>query len=709
VGATIFVFAPNLVAVGTHGHGSRLVDSAYAPLLLLLASRWMRRGGLADVSGLALAGGFQILRGHVQICFYTWLAVGLYALIETAAALARAPEPGEPRQVPQVLARAAGIGVAAALAFGIAGFYSLPLHDYARYSIRGGGEGGGVGIDYASQWSLAPYELPEIAIPGWVGFGSSTYWGGMPFTDYPNAYVGMIAVLLLLPAGFVRPAGSGAWPVPRVWAAGIALFSLMVAFGSYFPLYRFLYDHLPLFNKFRIPVMIVLLFQVAVALGAAWGWSAVLSGRSAAPEAQQRADRVLLAAAIVIGGTLLVGIVARDAWHDDYVRWALEHRGRSLRFGSENFGVEQAAAAWRECFGSFVRAGLLGLLALGVAWLARRGGGRNAATAALLALVLIELWPVSGRVMSPVIGEPTPRGVDVGRDDTIDFLEHAGPPGSFRILPIDEFQSNRFATFGIASLGGYHAAKPRRFQDFVERHLSDNSWWMRLLNVRYIVSRTPYETVPPALRVVHQGAAQILEFPAALPRVTVVGAYQVVSPGAAILDSVSSGRRDSGTLTYLERDLGLRLGPVEGARAVIESYRLNDVAIAVDTPGPGLVRLADLWYPDWVATVDGRPAEILRADYLLRAVPVPAGRHRVEFHYRSRVVRLGLQLSVASLIVVLAGFAAAAAAGGLPTRGVPAPGAPARGAPARGAPARRAGPGPGPAPSVQRRASDAGH
>jgi len=226
-------------------------------------------------------------------------------------------------------------------------------------------------------------------------------------------------------------------------------------------------------------------------------------------------------------------------------------------------------------------------------------------------------------------------------------------------LPLDEFQSNRFATFGIASLGGYHAAKPRRFQDFVERRLSDNWLWMRLLNVRYIVSQSPYETVPPALRVVHQGAAQILEFPAALPRVTVVGAYQVVSPAAAILDSVKSGGHDSGALTYLERDPGLRLGPVEGARAAIESYRLNDVAIAVDTPGPGLVRLADLWYPDWIATVDGRPAEILRADYLLRAVPVPAGRHRVEFHYRSRAVRLGLQLSVASLIVVLAGFAAA--------------------------------------------------
>ena len=73
---------------------------------------------------------------------------------------------------------------------------------------------------------------------------------------------------------------------PRVFAALLACFALLVAFGSHFPLYRFLYEHLPLFNKFRIPVMIVLLLQVAVALGAAWGWTAAASGwrpRSASP------------------------------------------------------------------------------------------------------------------------------------------------------------------------------------------------------------------------------------------------------------------------------------------------------------------------------------------------------------------------------------------------------------------------------------------
>jgi hypothetical protein len=81
------------------------------------------------------------------------------------------------------------------------------------------------------------------------------------------------------------------------------------------------------------------------------------------------------------------------------------------------------------------------------------------------------------------------------------------------------------------------------------------------------------------------------------------------------------------------------------------------VTIDVDTPGPALLRLADLWYPDWNAYVDGRRTPVLRADYLLRAVAVPAGRHRVEFRFESAAVRNGLLLSLASLLVVLAGFA----------------------------------------------------
>ena len=631
LGAVAFVFAPNLVAVGSHGHGSQLVDSAYLPLMLWLAARAMRRGGLTDLGWLALAGGFQMLRGHAQIAFYTWLAVGLLLAVELVAAALR------PARLPVTIARAAGVGAAMAMAFGIAGFYNLPLRDYARWSIRGGSEGGGVGMAYATQWAMGPWELPTVVVPWAVGFGDQTYWGAMPFTNYPNAFMGVVAALLALVAVLERG-------TVRVYAAVIALVSLAISFGSHTPLYGFLYRHLPLFNKFRVPVMIILLFQLALALGAAWGWSRLLGERGSSGR-NALTGRVLLGAAVLLGLVLVVGVAGQEAWREGYVRSAMAHR--------EGFPREAGLFAYERYVADLGRACLLGLAAVGLAWLVRAGRAPvSLASSGMLALMLIELWPVSGQVMKPVIGMKQVTSAETGRDDVVEFLEKAGPVGSFRIRPVDEFMSNRYAGFAIASIGGAHAAKTRLIQDYLESAFADHPNWLALLNVRFFVTRQPIDSVPGLTRV-HQGSGGVFELPRWLPRATVLGEYRVVSPARAILDSVASAAHDPSRVTLLEQDPGLALGPVTGATASITRYRLNDVTVEVETPGPALLRLADLWYPDWVATVDGRPAEILKADHLLRAVAVPAGRHRVEFRFASPAMRQGLMLSGASLLVTL--------------------------------------------------------
>ena len=634
--AAVFVFAPNLVAVGSHGHGSQLVDSAYLPLMLWLAARWMRRGGLADLGWLALAGGFQMLRGHAQIAFYTWLAIGLYLVVDVVASLVRPASSDAP--LPAKFGRALGVGAAMALAFGIAGLYNLPLRDYARWSIRGGGEGGGVGMTYASAWSMGPWELPTVVVPWAVGFGSQTYWGAMPFTDYPNAYVGMIAVVLAVVAALDRGA-------VRAYAAVLAAVSIVISFGSHTPIYGLLYRHLPLFNKFRVPVMIIVLFQLAVALSAAWGWSRVLAERGSAAR-NALTGRLLIALAALLGLVLLAGVAGQEAWREGYVRSAMAHR--------EGFPREAALFAYQRYVSDLGRACLLGLAAVGLAWLVRAGRAPvSAASVGLLALVLIELWPVSGEVMKPVIGERQAASMETGRDDVVQFLEQAGPVGSVRILPgREEFASNRYAGIAIASVGCAPAAKPRLVQDWLESPVAMHPNWLALLNVRFDVTRENVDSIP-GLKAVHRGSGTVFEAPRWLPRATVVGAYRVVSPGKAILDSVASPTHDPARLTFLEQDPGLTLGPVDGATAAITRYRLNDVTVEVETPGPALLRLADLWYPDWTATVDGRGAEILKADYLLRAVAVPAGRHRVEFRFESPAMKRGLMLSGASLLVTL--------------------------------------------------------
>jgi hypothetical protein len=640
--AVAFVFAPNLVAVGSHGHGSQLVNSAYLPLLLWLATRWMRNGRLSDLALLGIAGGFQLLRGHVQICFYSWMAVGLYALVETLAA-AR-----DPKRIGATLARAVAVGGAAAIAFGIAAFYNLPLRDYAQWSIRGSGAGGGVAVDYATAWSLGPWELPSIVVPGWAGFGGATYWGGMPFTDYPNAFVGMVTVALALLA-FAAPAAA---PRLKAFALALAAFSLLVAFGKYTPFYGFLYEHLPLFNKFRVPVMIVILFQLAACLGLAWGWTTALDAARLPAERRKLVERVLLGGGIALAVLFVAGVMGQGMWREGYIARALSIRG------AEGYSAEAASLAYRGYVSDLARACLYGLAAIGLAFLAMRGTvAATLTTAGVLALIGIELFPMSHRLMEPVIGDPLQRNLDIGRDDIVDFLEKAGPPGTFRILPVEQsdFQNNRYSGFAIASLGGYHAAKPQLIQDFLDAQLAFNYGWMRLLNIRYLVTRQPLEGLPPFLKEVHRGTGVVYENLLALPRATVVDRYRVVTPAKAILDSVKNAE-DSAPLTYLEKEPGTAIGPAPDATARITSYRLNDVTIDVDNPGPGagLLRLADAWYPDWKATVNGRPAEVLKADYLLRAVVVPPGKHTVVFRFDSSPMRTGLAISLASLGAALA-------------------------------------------------------
>ncbi|MBK7368502.1 MAG: hypothetical protein IPJ04_11485 [Candidatus Eisenbacteria bacterium] len=645
LGAVAFVFAPNLVAVGAHGHGSQLVNSAYLPLMVWLGARWMRRGSLADLGALALAGGFQFLRGHVQICFYSWIAVTMWAGVSLASAIRT---PGE---LPARALRAVGILAAAALAFGVAGVYNLPLKDYAQYSIRGGDTAGGAGFAYATGWSLAPYEMLAAVIPNWVGFGGQTYWGGMPFTDYPNVYLGVVAVLLAIPALL----GGGA---PRAFAFLLGVFALLVSFGSHSALYAWMYAHVPMFNKFRIPVMIVILLQLSMALALAWGWTEVI-----APDAKRKALHeklwwVVGAVVLACGLAVLGGGEGLRTW---YVTMAT-----TLKQG---FPAEAAQYAFAAFTADTQKALIAALVVIAVAMLTVRGK-LNAGLASVVALVLLlgSLWPISNQVMAPVIGDPIARDNEAGRDEIVDFLEKQGPWGSFRVV-YPELRDNRLAGFGVAVLGGYHAAKPQLYQDLVTPGsgviLSARLW--TLCNVRYLAlnQNVPAEALTQVLgplgaffRPVYSGAAGgVYEYARWLPRATVVDAWAVIpDTGAAAVDSVSSSMRDPATFAFLSKDPGFPSSDAAAPAGVanITKYGLHEVEIEAEASGAALVRLSDLWYPDWKATVDGKSAEILRADHALRAVVIPAGKHTVRFTFESASFRNGLTLSVICALVALA-------------------------------------------------------
>jgi hypothetical protein len=298
--------------------------------------------------------------------------------------------------------------------------------------------------------------------------------------------------------------------------------------------------------------------------------------------------------------------------------------------------------------------GLFALAILAAVLGALRGLWRPEVAAAVAGLVtLIDLTVVDRRLMAPVLGEPRFATAASERDDVIDYLLEQKGQGEFRIFPVQDFQSNRYAGFAIASLGGYHAAKPKRYQTFLDadsQRAVSSAVALRLLNVRYILYPG---LLPPnmGLTEAFRGTAQIVyRNPSALPRATLVPAYRVANEEAQ-LAIFRDPTHDPGQVTLVSEDPGIR--PVPGGTATIRNYDLNRVVVETDAPGPSLLRLADLAFPGWEVTVDGRTAKSLTADFLCRAVALPAGRHTVVWQFRDPALRTGLVLSGLALVAIL--------------------------------------------------------
>ena len=187
--------------------------------------------------------------------------------------------------------------------------------------------------------------------------------------------------------------------------------------------------------------------------------------------------------------------------------------------------------------------------------------------------------------------------------------------------------------------------------------------WLALMNARYwVFSRPVAPTDIPTgwfavLRQVYVGSAGVVyEYRLAMPRAMLVGAWRVVpDTGRSVIDSVLAVAHSPASFTYLTSDPGIPSGAADSVgSATITHYGLHQVTVDVEAIRPAVLRLADLYYPDWKVTVDGKPEKLLRADHVMRGVVVPTGRHKVEFKFASAAFTLGLWCSIISALVALA-------------------------------------------------------
>jgi hypothetical protein len=653
-GAVAFMFTPNIVAVGAYGHGSQLMASMYIPIIFLMVHRLFERGSLAYASGLALLFGLQLLRGHVQISYYTAIMIGLAALYWTLIRLRERGLAGSARPL-------ALCALAVALALGMASVLYIPVHNYTDLSVRSAGEHGGLDIQRAGMWSLSPRELSTLLLPGMLGFGGGTYWGSMPFTDYPNAYMGILTLALAIYA--VARLDRSTKVLLLLLLATIAL---LFSFGRHLgPIYELLHRWLPFFNKFRVPVMIVVLFHFACACLAGYGLSAILKGGSAGRRG------ALLWAMGAVAATVMVFAAAGSGLQGKYTSLIAAARG-------DQFASVAGPAAFAGLRTDVIVVGLVAIAGLALVF----GFRRKMVSAGILSMGLIclcclDLWRVDYRLMEPNLSERGTAMDTIEEDPVAIFLSK--DRDVFRVYPLGRmFTDNTLNAHKVASVGGYHAAKPKLWDDWANAHLEEDIWSAtgyrslpfgrdqrlpagammtgvrRMLNIKYVISEGQL-----------QGAGQLEEVFSEpgergrtvyltadyLPRAYCVPSVKRVAPGDDALREILTPSFDPAVYAVVEDDV--QPEPAEAGSTWVTSYAVNHVELEVVSEGPTFLVLSDLFMEGWEATRDGDSVPIHKTNYLLRGVAVPAGSHKVRFEYRDPGLSLGLKLGAGSAIVII--------------------------------------------------------
>ena len=577
------------------------------PLALLTVHATCRadtvRGAARASLGLALVIAIQTLAGHPQFVYYS-------ALLVAAFAIERVWNARRPWRLAWCASGALlGVAMSAAIAW--------PMVLYGAASVRG--TGAGVLAEEAMRYALAPRDFLTFGWPAAMGFAGGTYWGGMSATDYP-VYFGVLVtgLCLALPfSGLARREG------PTRLLLGVALLATLLTLGVRLgAVDAFLRAVVPLWSRFRTPVAVVIVAQLAAVLISA----RALTGLLAAVSAGRSKLLVVLAAA---GLLLAAGLATmHEPFESSYAATAMAARA--------GFQEDAAHAAANAARGDL--AAVLVIAALAAALLALRGRLPKATAFAVAGMLLIAAFDL-GRVSvlfmhlssaprSALAASPLPPIARLAADEPLFRVSTA----TYDSLVLH----NQWIPWRARSIGGGHGVPPLLWAQVASSGLLQRASALRAMSVRYVV-------VPPGARpdesdfervTATDSAATIWRVRSALPRAYAVPAVRAPGNDMAVMSAMAS--LDSFPERVAFASDPAAAGDYPGSRDASIRW-LEDapdrLKLEVDAPERAFVVVADAWFEGWTARLDDRAIPIRRINHLLRGVAVEAGRHILTFDY----------------------------------------------------------------------------
>ena len=697
LGGIMWAFSSYFFILISAGHIWKFITLAYVPPTIagiVLAYRGkLLWGGILTALFVAL----QITSNHVQMSYYFFFVILFFvgAYFEKA---------WRTKTLPQFF-KASAVLIVAALV-GIAANVSNLYHTYAysKETMRGKSElvqtgdaakqtSSGLDRDYITQWSYGIDETLTLLVPNFKGgasaalsqsetamskanpmysslYGSLTqYFGTQPMTSGP-VYVGAFVLFLFVLGCFIVKG-------PLKWALiGATFFSIVLSWGKNFmPLTDFFIDYVPLYNKFRAVSSILVIAEFTIPLLAIFALKRLLEE----PEILKQEKKPLGISLLLTAGIALLLAVAPGSIGSGYVpaqeaqmlQNAVNQQmipANELSGILANLGEMRAELVSSDALRSFIIIGI----GCSLLWLYASGKLRSSLTiAGITILCLADMWGVNKRYLNDAQFVPHSIRTETFTKTNTDELILQDTSLDYRVLNFatSTFDDNN-TSYWHKSVGGYHPAKLRRYQEMIEHHISPE---MQAAYKAIATAGGEMDSVDAnKFRILNMLNTKYFIFPAGQHRQTVpilnphaygnawfVNKVQYVNNANEEIDALDS-IIPTETAVVDARFKDVLKGTTESYKDSLSSIRLtsytpNRLTYETNNAQDGIAVFSEIYYPDgWHVTIDGQPAELARADYILRTMYVPAGQHTIEMRFdpTSLHVTEGIAYGALALLVI---------------------------------------------------------
>jgi hypothetical protein len=682
VGAIAITFSSYNFIYIEAGHVNKAYAIAYLAPIIGAVIMCYRGNKLWGAILLALFLALEIRTNHVQMTYYLFIALLVFVGFELYYAI-------RDKKLPE-FAKNTAIQVGAVIvAVAVNATVLFPTYEYSKLTTRGkanlaktedGKSSAGLDKDYAYAWSQGIGENLTLIIPNAYGGKSQgvldensnsykyltnlgvhpqqamqfsqqllpTYWGEKTFTSGPWYFgVGIVALFIL---GLLIVKDRLKW-----WILGAFILTMLLALGENFPLVAdIFFDYFPMYNKFRAPESILIIPSILVPLLAILGVHELIVRKD---EIKDLDKKLLYSFGSIAAICLIVAVMPsilnfKSSQHQGYVGMLSQYFDGNTSAANQladalvkDRSDLASADAWRSFFIVAV------VFTLAFAFIKKK----LSATVLIIAIgtvTLVDLWTVDKRYLNndTFVDKSVYRSPIEERE--VDQLIKLDKDPSYRVLDLTTNPfSDAKASFFHKSFGGYHAAKLMRYQEILEHQFNGaiNEDVLDMFNVRYLITKDPQNNVD-----------RIQRRSTATGNAWFVDRVTFVKDNNQEMQAISSFDPSKESFVHEEFKSKIdekRLGLANNASIKLTSYHPDKMEYEYSAPNDVFAVFSEVYYDKgWKAYVDGEEVPILRADYILRALQLPGGNHKVEFVFDPETVKISSIVSLIGSIILVLGI-----------------------------------------------------